>query len=123
MTAFGGHAMAAGLTLDANQYPQFMKSVDEAVTFILDGAELSAELLTDGELSAAEISLGFASSLEQLGPWGQRFPEPVFDGLFEVIENRVVGGSHLKMICLHPAPCVYCIAWGSIAGAETRVVS
>ena len=98
MKAFGGHAMAAGLTLDGDQYPQFKISVAEAVTVILDGAELSAELLTDGELSAAEISLGFAASLEQLGPWGQRFSEPVFDGLFEVIDSRVVGGSHLKMI-------------------------
>jgi len=71
MKAFGGHAMAAGLTLDSERYPQFEKSVAEAVTVILDGAELSAELLTDGEL---------------------------FDGLFEVIESRVVGGSHLKMI-------------------------
>ena len=96
--AFGGHAMAAGLTLDGDQYPQFEKSVAAAVTVILDGTELSAELLTDGELTAAEVSLGFAVSLEKLGPWGQRFPEPIFDGLFEVIESRVVGGSHLKMI-------------------------
>ena len=98
MKAFGGHAMAAGLTLDGSQYAQFVKSVSDAVTAILDGTELSAELLTDGELAAADISLGFAASLDRLGPWGQHFPEPVFDGLFEVIERRVVGGSHLKMI-------------------------
>ena len=97
MKAFGGHAMAAGLTLDGSQYDQFVKSVSDAVTAILDGTELSAELLTDGELAAADISLGFAASLDRLGPWGQHFPEPVFDGLFEVIERRVVGGSHLKM--------------------------
>ena len=98
MKAFGGHAMAAGLTLDGSQYAQFVKSVSDAVTAILDGTELNAELLTDGELAAADISLGFAASLGRLGPWGQHFPEPVFDGLFEVIESRVVGGSHLKMI-------------------------
>ena len=98
MKAFGGHAMAAGLTLDGSQYAQFVKSVSDAVTAILDGTELSAELLTDGELAATDISLGFAASLDRLGPWGQHFPEPVFDGLFEVIERRVVGGSHLKMI-------------------------
>ena len=98
MKAFGGHAMAAGLTLDGSQYDQFVKSVSDAVTAILDGTELNAELLTDGELAAADISLGFAASLDRLGPWGQHFPEPVFDGLFEVIERRVVGGSHLKMI-------------------------
>lgn len=98
MKAFGGHAMAAGLTLDGSHYARFVKSVSAAVTAILDGTELNAELLTDGELAASDISLGFAASLDRLGPWGQHFPEPVFDGLFEVIERRVVGGSHLKMI-------------------------
>lgn len=98
MTAFGGHAMAAGLTLDSNQLPRFRKHVAEAVTQVLDGADLNAELLTDGELTAREIDLDFALRLEQLGPWGQRFPEPLFDGYFEVIEHRVVGATHLKMM-------------------------
>ncbi len=96
--AFGGHAMAAGLTLEREHYPNFVQAFEEAVTTILDGNELNAEILTDGELEAQDISTGFALSLEQLGPWGQRFPEPVFDGVFDVIDRRVVGGAHLKMV-------------------------
>lgn len=96
--AFGGHAMAAGLTLDRDRYPDFVQAFSEAVTTILDGNELNAEILTDGELEARDISTGFATRLEQLGPWGQRFPEPVFDGVFDVIDRRVVGGAHLKMV-------------------------
>ncbi len=98
MKAFGGHAMAAGLTLDADKLADFEEALFHAVDAILDGQKLSAEILTDGGLPATEMSLGFALSLENLGPWGQRFPEPVFDGQFEVIDKRVVGGSHLKMI-------------------------
>ena len=96
--AFGGHAMAAGLTLDREHYSKFVVAFEEAVTIILDGSELNAEILTDGELEAQDISTGFAASLEQLGPWGQRFPEPIFDGVFDVIDRRVVGAAHLKMV-------------------------
>jgi single-stranded-DNA-specific exonuclease len=65
---------------------------------VLGGVELNAEILTDGGLQASDVSLDFARGLEELAPWGQRFPEPVFDGLFRVIDSRVLGGSHLKMI-------------------------
>ena len=61
------------------------------------GKTLSNEILTDGELSAADIELSFAEHLRSLGPWGQHFPEPLFEGRFVVEERRVVGGSHLKM--------------------------
>ncbi len=98
MEAFGGHAMAAGLTLRSDLFPSFVACLPEAVDAVLDGAELNAEILTDGELDAREISLEFAVCIEQFGPWGQRFPEPLFDGKFRVIDARVVGGSHLKMI-------------------------
>ena len=59
---------------------------------------MDAEILTDGELPATEISLDMAIKIENLGPWGQRFAEPVFDGHFDVLNHLVVGGSHLKMI-------------------------
>jgi len=98
MQAFGGHAMAAGLTLEAEHLEEFKQSLGLAVDAILGGASLTAEILTDGELPATDISLDMAKLLENLGPWGQRFAEPVFDGRFEVIDHRVVGGSHLKMI-------------------------
>jgi len=70
----------------------------EAARAVLDGEELNAEILTDGALSGDQLSLETAALIEESGPWGQRFPEPLFDGFFEVIDRRVVGGSHLKMV-------------------------
>ncbi len=96
--AFGGHAMAAGLTLEAEHLTEFEESLGYAVDAVLGGVELTFEILTDGELAATDISLDLAVKIENLGPWGQRFAEPVFDGRFEVLDYRVVGGSHLKMI-------------------------
>lgn len=98
ISAFGGHAMAAGLSLDRVNVETFESCLNEAVLSVLDGAGLDGELLTDGELPADDLSLGFATELERLGPWGQRFPEPLFDGRFVILENRIVGGAHLKMI-------------------------
>lgn len=98
MLAFGGHAMAAGLTLPAQQLGPFKQALNESIEFILQGDTLSNEILTDGDLSAADIRLSFAEQLRRLGPWGQHFPEPLFEGRFVVEEQRVVGGSHLKMM-------------------------
>jgi len=97
ITAFGGHAMAAGLTLNSQQLEPFKLAFVESIEFILNGKVLNNEILTDGELSATEIDMSFAKQLRGLGPWGQRFPEPLFEGRFVVEEKRVVGGSHLKM--------------------------
>jgi single-stranded-DNA-specific exonuclease len=72
--------------------------LQEAVPSVLGGLELSAEVLTDGELDPEDLSLELAAQLESLEPWGQRFPEPLFDGRFRVLEHRIVGGAHLKMI-------------------------
>jgi single-stranded-DNA-specific exonuclease len=98
MRAFGGHAMAAGLSLGAEELEPFRAALGEAVEAVLDGAELNSDVLTDGELAGRDLGLDLAAELEGLGPWGQRFPEPLFDGTFEVIDRRVVGGAHLKMI-------------------------
>ncbi len=97
ITAFGGHAMAAGLTLPADQLESFKQALYESIEFFLAGKTLSNELMTDGELSAQDINLSFAGQLQSLGPWGQNFPEPLFTGRFVVEESRVVGGAHLKM--------------------------
>lgn len=96
--AFGGHAMAAGLTLHRDEFAAFSDCLAESVSAILDGAELDTVKLTDGTLAAQEISLELARQIEDHGPWGQRFPEPLFDGRFRVIDARVVGAAHLKMI-------------------------
>lgn len=97
ITAFGGHAMAAGLTLMADQLEAFKTALLESIGFFLQGRTLDNEILTDGELSANDINLPFAELLRSLGPWGQHFPEPLFEGRFVVEEKRVVGGAHLKM--------------------------
>lgn len=96
--AFGGHAMAAGLSLERARLERFRDALAAGVTAILGGATLTAEVWTDGELAGAEMGLALAAELEELGPWGQRFPEPVFEGVFEVLERRVVGGAHLKLV-------------------------
>ncbi len=97
MQAFGGHAMAAGLTLDHAGLDVFRTALPLAVEALLDGASLDRAVLTDGELSASDLGLTLAGELEALGPWGQRFPEPLFEGEFQVLEQRVVGGAHLKL--------------------------
>ncbi len=97
ISAFGGHAMAAGLTLPFEQLEPFKQALNESIEFILQGKTLNNEILTDGELSAVDMELSFAEHLRSLGPWGQSFPEPLFEGRFVVEERRVVGGSHLKM--------------------------
>jgi single-stranded-DNA-specific exonuclease len=97
MRAFGGHAMAAGLSLQRAGLEQFEQLLRQAVDTVLDGANPEAELLTDGVLQPQDIGLELAAQLQQFGPWGQRFPEPLFDVRFVVVENRVVGGAHLRL--------------------------
>jgi len=98
MMAFGGHAMAAGLTLAVDQLESFKRALNESVGFFLQGKTLKNEILTDGELSPGDINMAFAEQLRDLGPWGQHFPEPLFEGRFVVEEKRIVGGAHLKML-------------------------
>ena len=94
---FGGHAMAAGLTLQASRLAAFETALREAVATMLDPAILQAELWTDGELDAASFDRATAELLRDAGPWGQGWPEPLFDGEFEVVSSRVVGERHLKL--------------------------
>lgn len=97
MKAFGGHAMAAGLSLERTRLDEFKAALEQAVITVLDGAELTVEVLTDGELAPGDINLELAELLQRFGPWGQRFPEPLFEGRFSVLEHRVVGGAHLRL--------------------------
>ncbi|SDJ35849.1 exonuclease RecJ [Ferrimonas sediminum] len=95
---FGGHAMAAGLSLKAQSYLAFAKAYNAAVHELLDESQLTGELLSDGELPAASLSLETARVLREAGPWGQAFPEPLFDGHFRLLDQRLVGHKHLKMV-------------------------
>ena len=94
---FGGHAMAAGLTVPRTAFQAFSSAFDQVIANQIGMEELQHLLLTDGELPTADLTLDLAEIIREAGPWGQSFPEPVFDGIFHVIEQRLVGGKHLKM--------------------------
>lgn len=94
---FGGHAMAAGLSLDRQMLPAFMAAVEEAARRHLDEELLQRRLLSDGALTEAELVLSTAEMLRQAGPWGQAFPEPQFDGEFRVVGQRLLAERHLKL--------------------------
>lgn len=93
---FGGHAMAAGLTLAADDLARFSEAFDLEARRWLDDDALENRLISDGEIDT-DIDLALARSLIEAAPWGQGFPEPVFDGWFEVIDQRLVAGRHLKL--------------------------
>lgn len=94
---FGGHAMAAGLTLDKSALDVFAREFDAEVARWQAGGSLADRIETDGELGADEISLATAEALREGGPWGQAFPEPAFDQRFRVQGSKVVGETHVKM--------------------------
>ncbi len=98
LTRFGGHAMAAGMTLDRRCLPRFAKAFDEEVRRHLPVEALQGRLETDGELDADELTLDNALRLAEGGPWGQAFPEPLFHGDFDLVSQRVVGKEHLKLV-------------------------
>ncbi|HTT00764.1 MAG TPA: single-stranded-DNA-specific exonuclease RecJ [Steroidobacteraceae bacterium] len=103
ISRFGGHAMAAGLTLDAERLDRFAQAFDEEVARCLPADRERDCIETDGELAVHEIALETAAALRAGGPWGQAFPEPRFDGLFSVRNARTVGERHLKMWVEVPA--------------------
>lgn len=112
---FGGHAMAAGLSLDKDRLEEFERAVQAAIPQLFPGAEFSPSLLTDGNLPAAYLSLSFAEKLRTIVPWGQRFPEPVFHGQFNTVEARVVGESHLKLKVSNGAAPIDAIAFNQVS--------
>ncbi len=102
LSKFGGHAMAAGLTLKHEHFAEFCALFEAEVRFCLDETDLEATLVSDGELAAKDLSLELAETLRAAGPWGQRFAEPLFDGVFNVKSQQLVGERHLK---LRLSPC------------------
>ena len=98
VSKFGGHAMAAGLTLPRKNFAAFSAAFDKEVRHHLAPEDLRGVVFSDGELAPGELTLDFAEILRGAGPWGQAFPEPVFDGAFEILEQRIVGERHLKMV-------------------------
>lgn len=98
VTRFGGHAMAAGLSLSKAHYPAFAEAFIAEVALHGRDLDLEAVLESDGELAADEFDLALAETLRFGGPWGQHFPEPLFDGRFRVVQQRIVGERHLKLV-------------------------
>jgi len=94
---FGGHAMAAGLTIAEDQYAAFAAAVAEQLDRLYPQADFSGAIVSDGVLPDDSINLNFAKSLRDAGPWGSGFEEPVWSGDFAVVEQRTVGENHLKM--------------------------
>lgn len=99
---YGGHAMAAGMTIARQDLDVFSEAFDRAVRDTLSAEDLEAAITTDGPLSPQELCLETAALLKRAGPWGQHFPEPLFDGEFRVVSQRIVGENHLKLV-LQPA--------------------
>lgn len=98
MMKFGGHAMAAGLSLEEAKFDEFRQRFGELVGEWLDPAMLEGVIWSDGELAMQELSLTTAELLREGGPWGQAFPEPTFDGKFRILQQRLVGEKHLKLM-------------------------
>lgn len=99
---FGGHAMAAGLSLKACDYPRFAEAFDAMAREWLDEERLQAVLYTDGELPPGSFTLDLARQLRDGGPWGQGFPEPLFDNLFECAQWRAMGERHWRLSLRDP---------------------
>ena len=95
---FGGHAMAAGLSLPLAQLDAFSNEFDRFVRMQVDEEQLRGQILSDGGLSESELTLRQAMLLREAGPWGQAFPEPLFDDRFLVVSQRTVGDNHLKLV-------------------------
>jgi len=98
LSKFGGHAMAAGMTLKVSNFKAFEAAFNQALRCCVDDEILQDVIHSDGELKQDEFSLQLAEALRAGGPWGQAFPEPVFDGVFKVVQQRIVGEKHLKLV-------------------------
>lgn len=94
---FGGHAMAAGLSVSTNSMSKFIQAAKDVAVEMTANQDWSQVIWTDGVLAAKELTMQLAEELRQASPWGQGFPEPLFDGQFEVVEARTVGTTHAKL--------------------------
>lgn len=99
---FGGHAMAAGLTIRRDDFDRFSTEFDVEVRRHLHDDDLAGSVLTDGDLCNEDINMSLAEAIDNAGPWGHEFPEPLFDGVFEVAERRIVAEKHLKLLLRLP---------------------
>lgn len=102
MERFGGHAMAAGLTMKKENLARFSELAEQVASERLSEEQKQRVFWSDGELTTTQLSLDSVNTLQSAGPWGQQFPEPMFDGQFELVDQRIVGERHLKLVVRHP---------------------
>ena len=95
---FGGHAMAAGLSIKQKNFKKFQNLFNDLAGKWLKKEDLQSVILSDGELAINNLTLAFAEQLREAGPWGQNFPEPLFDDTFKLLQQRIVGEKHLKLL-------------------------
>lgn len=95
---FGGHAMAAGLSIKQKNFDKFQQVFNELAGKWLKKEDLQSIILSDGTLGVDHLTLAFAEQLRSAGPWGQNFPEPLFDDTFKLVQQRIVGEKHLKLV-------------------------
>lgn len=98
ISKFGGHAMAAGLSLDKSHLNLFSSAFEQEAARLLGSEQLQANILSDGELEPQWFSLEVATLLAAAGPWGQEFPEPIFHGQFRIVQQRRLADKHLKLL-------------------------
>ena len=121
---FGGHAMAAGLSIKKVHLPRFHKVFDKAVGQVTTEEMLSASLLTDGTLASEDLNVQTVALLDAGGPWGNGFAEPLFTGEFTLVSQRVVGDTHLKLVVKHGEQIIDAIAFSQpmLSGQPTNVL-
>ncbi|ATZ72232.1 single-stranded-DNA-specific exonuclease RecJ [Idiomarina sp. X4] len=102
MERFGGHAMAAGLTLKKANLQRFSELAQAVAQEWLTEEQKQRVYWSDGELTLPELTINNVDMLQNAGPWGQHFPEPMFDGEFDIVDQRIVGEKHLKCVLRHP---------------------
>ena len=106
---FGGHAMAAGLTINHKDFDTFHEFFNQQVERVATEDILQNDILTDGQLALEEFTLDVANMINDAGPWGQEFPEPVFSGIFEVVTQRVLKDKHYKLVLSPDGQQEFCI--------------
>ena len=121
---FGGHAMAAGLTLKRSHLPRFRHAFNEVVAQRVSERDLAGIAVTDGELSGVDLDIDNARLIAAHGPWGQGFEEPVFHGEFGVVGQRVVGERHLRLVLKRDDRVVDAIAFNTepVVGSRVQAV-
>jgi single-stranded-DNA-specific exonuclease len=120
ITKFGGHAMAAGLSLSQDDLPRFGEAFNRVVAQALKGSLPDQVTVTDGQLPESDLTLGLAEALESGGPWGQAFEAPSFEGVFTISDMRVVGEKHLKFRLFTEAGLIDAIAFNAEVKTWTR---